>query len=172
MFAFDDHPLLEVCAGPDEGDEVGAVDGPPAGLGGLDELEGHGEAGGSGAGALGDLCSEPDRGEGRLDRVGGPQVDPVLGGEVEERQQRLKVVDDLGDRFRLLGPELGRERVGGGRGVAAVLGITDLRQGPASGGLSGLRERVEDVADPQVQVIPPPARQGPRVLEREGAPPG
>ena len=33
--------------------------------------------------------------KGRLDRVGGPQVGPVLGGEVVEREQHVELVDDL-----------------------------------------------------------------------------
>ena len=35
----------------------------------------------------------PDRGEHALDRVGRPQVVPVLGGEVVERQQRVLILD-------------------------------------------------------------------------------
>ena len=38
---FDDHPLVEACAGPDEGDEVGTVHGPPPVLGGIEQLEGQ-----------------------------------------------------------------------------------------------------------------------------------
>ena len=53
--AFDEDAPLEAGAGPDEGDEVRTVHRPPAVLGGLDELERHGEAGGFGAGALGHL---------------------------------------------------------------------------------------------------------------------
>jgi integrase/recombinase XerD len=45
--SFDDAAF--VGAGADEGDEVGCVDGAPAALGGLDELEGHGDAGSAGA---------------------------------------------------------------------------------------------------------------------------
>src|SRR5215216_7412672 len=41
----------------------GGVDRAPAGLGGLDELEGHRDADGAGTGALGDSCAEPDGGE-------------------------------------------------------------------------------------------------------------
>lgn len=55
---------------------MGCVDGPPAGLGGLDALEDHGQSGHAGAGALGHLRPEPHGREGRLDRVRGPQVDP------------------------------------------------------------------------------------------------
>ena len=51
--------------------------------------------------ALGDAGSEPDRGEGRLDRVAGLEVLPVLGGEVEERQQLVGVVGLSAPTFRL-----------------------------------------------------------------------
>jgi hypothetical protein len=74
---------------------VWSVDGPPAVLGGLDQLEGHRQAGGPGARALGDLGAQPHGREGRLDRVGRLEVDPVLGREVEERQQAVEVVADL-----------------------------------------------------------------------------
>ncbi len=43
------------AAGGDEGDELGAVDLAPAGLGGVEELVGHHQAPTSGAGAFGDL---------------------------------------------------------------------------------------------------------------------
>ena len=46
----------------------------------------------------------PDRGEHALDRVGRPQVIPVLGREVVERQQRVLVLDQTGDRLLVLGP--------------------------------------------------------------------
>jgi hypothetical protein len=49
---------------------AGPVDGAPAFLGGLDQLECHGDPGGLGAGSLGDLGLVPDRGEGQLDGVG------------------------------------------------------------------------------------------------------
>ena len=84
--SFDEFALLEQRSCSDEGDQVWGVHGAPAGLGGLDELERHGDPGGPGARSLGDALAEPDGGEGGLDRVGGAQVDPVFGGEVVERQ--------------------------------------------------------------------------------------
>jgi hypothetical protein len=65
--SFDEAAFVEVGAGADEGDEVGCVDGAPAALGRLNELERHGDAGSAGAGSLGDPLAEPDRGEGGLD---------------------------------------------------------------------------------------------------------
>jgi hypothetical protein len=67
----------------------------PSGLGGLDEFERHRDAGCPGAWSLRDPLAEPDRGEGRLDRVGGAQVDLVLGGVVVELQQHVEVVDAI-----------------------------------------------------------------------------
>jgi hypothetical protein len=43
----------------------------------------------------GDLGPVPDGGESGLDRVGGAQVHPVLGGVVVERQQLVQVTGDL-----------------------------------------------------------------------------
>lgn len=44
--SFDEFAADEGGAGADEGDQVGGVDRAPAGLGGFDELEGHGQPGG------------------------------------------------------------------------------------------------------------------------------
>ncbi len=49
--AFDEVSSFEAGSGTGEGDEVGCVDGPPPLLGGLGELQGHGEGGGRGADA-------------------------------------------------------------------------------------------------------------------------
>lgn len=51
--SLDQEAFLERRSGADEGDEVGGVHGSPAGLGGLDELEGHRHAGCPRAGHLG-----------------------------------------------------------------------------------------------------------------------
>src|SRR3954451_7913215 len=48
-------------------------------------------------GPLVTLVRVPDGGEGRLDRVRGTQMDPVLGGVVVEREELVEVVGDLGD---------------------------------------------------------------------------
>lgn len=73
--AFNEVSSFEAGSGADEGEEVGRIHGPPPLLGGLDELEDHGQGGGAGAGAAGDLGPQPDGGEGRLDGVRGAQVD-------------------------------------------------------------------------------------------------
>lgn len=84
--AFDEVAAFEAGSGADEGDEVGRVHGPSPGLGGLNELEDHRQGCSAGAGATGDRGPQPDGGERGLDRVGRPQMDPVLGGEVIEGQ--------------------------------------------------------------------------------------
>ena len=66
--SFDELAGLEASPGPDERDEVGCVDRPPAVLGGFDELERHREAGRLRAGPFGDLRAVPYGGEGGLDR--------------------------------------------------------------------------------------------------------
>ncbi len=82
-------------------DQVRPVDRPPAVLGGLQQLERHRQPRSFGAGTLGDAGSEPHRREGRLDRVAGLEVLPMLGRVIEEAQQLLGVIGDLGHR---LGP--------------------------------------------------------------------
>ena len=72
--AFHEATAFEAGSGADEGDEVGCVHGPPPLSGGLDELEDHGECGGAGAGASGDLGPQADGGERGLDRIHGPQL--------------------------------------------------------------------------------------------------
>ena len=47
------------------------------------------------------------------DRIGGTQVNPVLGGVVVERQQDVDVLGDLGDRLGPLGAIVGGERFDG-----------------------------------------------------------
>jgi hypothetical protein len=70
--AFDEVSSFEAGSGADEGDEVGCVDGPPPLLGGLDELEDHGEGGGRAAGATSCSC----------DRVG-CSLSAVLRGDLQ-----------------------------------------------------------------------------------------
>ena len=69
----------------------------------------------------------------------------MLSGEVEERQQRLEIVDDLGHRLGPLRCELVSERVHGAHRAFAVLGVADLGQHPPGGRLGRLRQRVQDV---------------------------
>lgn len=80
------------------------VDGTPSGWCGLDELERHRDAGGPGAGALGDPLPEPEGRERALDQVGGAQVDPVLDGVVAECKEDVEVVGDPRDALGHLVP--------------------------------------------------------------------
>ena len=68
-----------------------AVESSPALLGRLSEFEHHGQARSSGAVAFGAAMAQADRGERAFDGVGRPQVAPVLGGEVVERQQLVAI---------------------------------------------------------------------------------
>ena len=86
------------------------VDRAPASLRGLDELERHRDARGARARTLGDALTEPDSGEGRLDRVGRTQMDPVLGRVVVELQQHVQVLGDLRGRLGPLRAVVGGER--------------------------------------------------------------
>ena len=56
----------------------------------------HREHGLSGDAAFGSRASMADRGEGRLDDVGGSKVRPVGGGEVVEREQLVAVASQAG----------------------------------------------------------------------------
>ena len=71
--------------------------------------ERHGRPGSSRAGALGDRGPVPDRGGGRLDRTGGPQVHPVPGWRAAAGGQLVQVTGDRRDGLRELeavsGPE-------------------------------------------------------------------
>ena len=70
----------------DAGDDLGAVEEPPPFGGGFHELEDHGEARDPRAAAFRFAVTMADRGKGRFDRIGGAQMNPVLGREVVERQ--------------------------------------------------------------------------------------
>ena len=72
---------------------MGCVDRAPVGLGGFDEFERHRHAGGAGPESPGDPGAEPDAGEGRLDRVGGAEVDPVLGALGTSRSSTILATD-------------------------------------------------------------------------------
>ena len=103
--SFDEDAVGEGRAGADEGNQVGCVHGAPAVLGGLDELVGHRYSGGAGAGSFRHALAQPDGGEGRLDRIGRAQVDPVLGGKVVEGQQDIAVLCEAFNSLRILRPE-------------------------------------------------------------------
>lgn len=74
------------------GEQLGAVQEPPAPLSGLHQLEDHGEARLSRAVSFGAAMPQSDRGERALDGIGRAQVTPVLGREVVEREQHVAVL--------------------------------------------------------------------------------
>ena len=76
--------VLELDAGQDGGDQMRSIDTTPALLGGLAELESHGQGGLATAGAAGLLGTGFDGAEGGLDGIGGAQVQPMLGGIIQE----------------------------------------------------------------------------------------
>src|SRR5581483_6496349 len=67
--AFGEPAVDEDLCGADQGDQTRCVDGAPAVLRRLNELERHDQARSPRAGPLGDPGPVPDRREGRLDRV-------------------------------------------------------------------------------------------------------
>jgi hypothetical protein len=134
---------------------VGAGDRAPTVLSGLHQLEHHRQGRGRTAGPAGDLGPQLDRGERGLDGVRGPQVDPVLGREVVDRQQLLGVVGDLRDGLGPLGAVGLRERLDRLLRVRAVLGVADLLQRLGCARLCGLRQGVRDISglvDPEALV--------------------
>ena len=68
----------------DQRQEVGAIEAPPAELDHIEQLERHQQPFGSGACASGRALAQAHGGERRLDHIGGTQMLPMLGREVEE----------------------------------------------------------------------------------------
>jgi NAD(P)-dependent dehydrogenase (short-subunit alcohol dehydrogenase family) len=133
---------MEHRAGADQGDQVWGVDGVPSGLCGVDQLVGHGNSRSPGAGALGDLGPQPDGGKRGLDRVGGAQVDPVLGGILVELQQ------DVAYRSSYAATKMGM--IGMTRTLALELGPSGIRVNCIlPGNVAG--ERTEEVFAAQAQ---------------------
>jgi len=79
------------CLDADEGDEVGCVDRSPAGCADSMSLNAMASPAARKPGPLVTFGAVAHGGEGGLDGVGGAQVDPVLGGIVEEREQFVPV---------------------------------------------------------------------------------
>src|SRR3954469_11891996 len=87
----------------------------------------------------------PDGGEHAFDRMGSPEVVPVLGREVEEGEELLPVPLQAGDGLRVLRPVLLHERVEREGGCRPVGRTGDLVQVPLDLRRHGIRHRVEDV---------------------------
>jgi len=93
----------ELHAGLDQRQQVCAIEAPPAELDHIEQLERHQQALGSGADAPGRAFAQAHDGQRRLDNVGGAQMLPVLGREVEEAKQSFPMGDKRLDRLGVLG---------------------------------------------------------------------
>lgn len=87
----------------------------------------------------------PDGGKGAFDRVGCADVFPMLGRVIVEGQQRIPVLDQLGDRLVPFDAIGFGEEVEGGIGCGLRLGLPDVVEVAFGLGLDGLRHRVQDV---------------------------
>ena len=77
----------------------------------------------------------------------------MLGRVVEERQEDVEVVGDLGRRFRPFDAELGRERFRRGGGVGLVFGVVDLGQRLLRGRMDRLRQSRKNISE-LVELMP------------------
>jgi hypothetical protein len=96
------HSIDEAHAGANQRQEVTAIEPAPALLRHVERLEGHQQALAARAGAPRRALAKPHRGERRFDHVGGAQVLPVLGGEIEESHQALPVAVQRLNRLGIL----------------------------------------------------------------------
>ena len=143
--AFDEFVFGEGGSGADERHKVWRVDGPPPGLCSLHEFECHRYSCGPRSWSFGDALPESHGRKGRLDRVRGPQMDPVLGRVVIEREEHINVVGDLRRRFGPLGPIGDLERLHTLECVVFVLGLPDLGQRGPRARLGRFGQAVENV---------------------------
>ena len=112
----------------DVGQVFGTVQQSPSLRSRFHELIDHRQAGSAGAVALGLAVPQPHGGERALDGVGGPQVNPVLGREVVERQEHVAIFLQAFDRFGVLGTIRFQEGVEGLLGLHLLLGHPDLME--------------------------------------------
>src|SRR5258708_35168891 len=87
-------------------------------------------------------------GERCLDLVGGAQVLPMLGGEIEESNQTFPLSSKRLDRLWGLGLILRLETRACGLAVGATLGVHHLVQRALGARVQPLGQLVEDVAEP------------------------
>ena len=125
--------------------------------GGLGQLEDHREASDATAVATGLLLSMLDRREDALDRIGGPQVNPVLGREVVEGQELLSIFVETLDRLRILGLIGLDEQIERLVSMRTRVSHPDLMELLFGTGLQALRQLVDHVA---ALVEPAPLRSG------------
>ena len=77
-------------------DELMLVESSPVFLRRIGKFENHRQSSSTGTAAFGSLRAVADGRESRFDRVGGSDVDPVLGGEVVEGEQHIFVIAQTG----------------------------------------------------------------------------
>ena len=164
----DPDAVLELHAGEHVGDELVAVEPPPALLGGVEQLVGHRQRGLLGAGALGDAGAQLDGREAALDRVawsaGGASA---RRGSRRTRSGAAQSRSSLATALGYLASNSSRKRSSAARGVGARRGFHDLVQQRLRAGLQALGQRVEDVARSCAPSTPGGARRG----TRRAAPP-
>src|ERR1700684_1068367 len=81
----------------------------------------------------------PDRCEGAFDRIRRPQMRPMFGGEIKERQQRVAILEQTVDGLVVFWSIFLREDYHPGFGGRAVLEQPDFAQILMRVGLNGLR---------------------------------
>ena len=86
-----------------------------------------------------------DGGEDALNRIGPAQVIPVLGREVEERQQSPGVLGQAGDGGCISGPGFFREDRDGRKGRRLRFGMVDVLQVRRDRRGDGLWKLVENI---------------------------
>ena len=124
---------------------VVTVEATPAFLGGLGELEDHGERGLVRETSFGAHRAVADGRERAFDDVGRAQMLPVLGGEVVEGEQRVAILGQALDRlvvFDAPGLDEGVERH---ERILLGLGHPDLLQRPLGFRLLALRQLVQHI---------------------------
>jgi len=94
IVALDPLTVDEGDSGANEWHQLVGIDAAPDLLGQFQQLECHGKPGAAGGGPLCHASAVPHRRERRLDGVGGPQVLPMVGGEIEEGQEGVLVLDE------------------------------------------------------------------------------
>src|SRR5215211_2337420 len=124
---------------------VVTVEAAPAFLGGLGELEDHGECGLVGETSLGAHGAVADRCERAFDDVGCAQMLPVLGREVVEGKQRIAILGQAVDRLSVFDAPGFDEGVESDERLLLGLGHPDLLQRPLGLRLLALGQFVEDI---------------------------
>ena len=122
--------VLELHPGEHVGDELVAVEAPPALARGIEPLVGHRQRGLLRARALRHARAQLEGREARLDRVGRSEVPPVLRGAVVERRQRGPVLVELRDGRGYLASNSSRKR-STRAGVRARRAAAIMRRAPS-----------------------------------------